>query len=395
MWYVSSLVAMSISQPAPDRLIFHPERRSTLVLQFSYWLVMFICLGGAGYSIFELGWILSKILSKSFNVSYTVILNEAPILILISLSIVIIAILTSILFYWSLYIFRFDRTTISCTFRTTSYPSPNHGKVSIEQLNIFNRKKVVKIIPFNEIVDLKLQYGANTPSRDLQILLTTNRSVRPIIIGNFPHRFSKAESQRILQLMAEEVDRICNFINLPIKPPYLVDGKGDYSVIPLNHKSKQKISEYTPDILTFTSIFRRAGTETWSFDLKSESITINYRLAILSFVKTIKTSEIKSIAIKRESSVLVSTIRESFLLMPLTGKVLFDLDRDRYSLIAILHDGSSFQCKNNYLRIFTSNELSTVREFAELVRSHLNLPESASEPNYTSRVERLTATKSS
>ncbi len=119
---------------------------------------------------------------------------------------------------------------------------------------------------------MKLQYGANTPSRDFQILLTTNRSVRPIVIGNFPHRFFKAESQRSLQLMTEEVAEICNFVNLHIKPSYLVDGKGDYSAIFLNYQSKQKILEHTPDILTFTSIFRRAGRETWSFDLNLELV---------------------------------------------------------------------------------------------------------------------------
>jgi hypothetical protein len=36
MWYVPSLVAMSISQPSPDRLIFYPERRSTLLTGLGY-----------------------------------------------------------------------------------------------------------------------------------------------------------------------------------------------------------------------------------------------------------------------------------------------------------------------------------------------------------------------
>jgi hypothetical protein len=397
MWYVSSPVTMSISQPSPDRLIFHPERRSTLARQLSYWVIILILLGGAGALIFLSGLCLRQILSKSFAVSYTAISNDIQTFISFSFAIGIIVVLAAISLYLSSCIFRFARTTKSSTFdRITSYSDrPNTGEVSIEQLDLFNRKKVIKI-PFDAIVDLRLQYGAYPPSRDLQILLRTDRSIRPIVIGNFPHRFSKAESQRILQLIVEEVDKICDFVNLPIKPSYLVDGKGDYSVIALNHNSMQKISEHTSDILTFTSIFRGAARETWSFDLKSERVTGNYRLAILSFVKTIKTSEIKSIAIKRESSVLVDVIRDSFLLMPLNRKFLFELDRDRYSLIAILKDGSSFKCSNNYVRIFTSTDLITVREFAELIRFHLNLPDrSASEPNYTSRSERLTATKSS
>jgi hypothetical protein len=395
MWYVSSLVTMSISQPSPDRLIFHSERRSTLSLHLSYWLVILIYLGGSGVLICELGSIFSKILSKTFALSYVATPNNTAILIILILAIVILSIIAASCLYLSSCIFRFDRITKCCTFdRTTSDSDrPNHGEVSIEQLNLFNRQQVIKI-PFDEIVDLRLQYGANTPSRDILLLLITNRSVRAIIIGNFPHNFSKQKSQAILQLMAEEVDKIREFINLPIKPAYLVDGKGDYSTIPLGYKSKHKILEHTGDILTFTSIFRRGGRETWSFDLKSERVTSNYRLAILSFVKTIKMSEIKSIAIKRESSVYVAAARE--LLIPLTGKFLFDLDRDRYSLIAILKDGSSFRCKTNYLRILTSTNLSTVQEFAELVRSHLNLSDrSASEPNYTSRSERLTVTKSS
>ncbi len=146
MWYVLSLVAMSISQPSPDRLIFHPERRSTLALQCSYWLVMFIYMGGAGYLIFELGWIFSKILSKSFNVSCTVILNNVPILIFITFFILILVVFISSLLYFSLCTFRFNKITEICIFdRTGSYPDrQNQGQVSIEQLNIFNRKKSSK-----------------------------------------------------------------------------------------------------------------------------------------------------------------------------------------------------------------------------------------------------------
>jgi hypothetical protein len=389
MWYVSSLVTMSISQPSPDRLILHPERRSNFARQLSYWLLILICLGATGYLIFFSGWCLGQILSKSFTVSYTTISTNLQAFISFSFAIALIVIFAVICLYLSSCIFRCARITKSSTFdRTTSYPDrPNQGEVSIEQSDIFNRRKVIKI-PFDEIVDL--QYGANT------LVLRTNRSIRPIVIGNLPHSFSKAESQRVLQLIDEEVDKIRAFINLPIKPSYLVDGKGDYSVIPLNHTSKQKISEHTPDILTFTSIFRGAGRETWSFDLKSNIVTLKSNIATSNYrlvFKTITISEIKSIAIKRESTVPVAAIRALILL---TGKLLFDLDRDRYSLIAILKDGSSFSCKTNYLRIFTSTNLSTVREFAELVRSHLNLPDrSASEPNYTSRSERLTATKSS
>jgi hypothetical protein len=397
MWYVSSPVSMTISQSSPDRLIFHPHCRSIVLFQITFWILIFIFLGVIGISIFVLGLVFSKIMSKSFALSYTAILNDVQTLILIILSIVIITTAATISFYLLLCLFRFARITRSCTFERIMPDSdrPCSGEVSIEQFNIFNRKKVIKIIPFNEVVDLQLQYGANTPSRDLQILLITNQSVRPIVIDNFPHNFSKTESQKTLQLMAEEVDKIRAFINLPIKPSYLVDGSGDYSTAILAHKSKQKIVEHTPDVLTFTSLFSDAR-RTWSFDLKSESVTINYRLVILSFVKTIKTSEIKSIAIKRESSVLIVAIRELLLLMPITGKFLFELDRDRYSLIAILNDGSSFKCNNNYIRIFTSTDLSTVREFAELVRSHLNLPDrAASEPNFISRSERLTTAKSS
>ncbi len=307
----------------------------------------------------------------------------------------ILLIIASTFFRLSLSIFTNPRITKVCTFdRATPHSDRSYaGEVTIEQIDIFNRKIIVKI-PLDKIVDLRLRYGSTAPILNLQILLITDRSARPITIGDLPYGFSKVKSQRIMQSMVEETDRIREFINLSIKPSYLVDGKSDYSLVPLGHKSKQKILEHTADILTFSSLASHART-IWNFDLNSQSVIRNHRWAMLSFVKTIELCEIKSIEIKRESSILADIIREFILLVSINGKLLHELDRDRYSLIAIFKDGSSFKCQNNYLRIFTSTNLATVREFAALVRSHLNLPEREAShlPNRESMLAELTHTK--
>lgn len=280
---------MSISQPSPDRLIFDSHSRSSRSVRVGYWIAIFVFLGEVGLSIFALGWLLSKILSQSFTLSYLVILNDLQFFLLIVFIITTLVIIASVFTYISLNIFTNTRITGICTFdRVTSHSHrPYAGEVSIEQRNILNQKKIVKI-PLDKIVDLRLQYGIYAPMLTLQILLITDRSARPIIIGDLPYSFSKVKSQQLMQLMVEETDRIREFINLPLKPSYLVDGKSDYSVVPLARKSQ-----------------------------------------------------------------------------------------------------------NNYLRIFTSTNLATVREFSELVRSHLNSSDRAMSnlPNCESSAGGLTPIK--
>lgn len=387
---------MTISQPSPDRLIFHPHGRSIGSLQIICFISLLFFLSEVGLSIFALGWLSSKILSKSRAVSYTVILNDIPNFLLFVLAMAILLVIASIFFYVSLSIFKNASLTTSCTFIRVASQSdrPYSGEVSIEQINIFNRKKIFKI-SLDKIVDLRLLYGANTPSRSLNVLLITNQWIRPIIIGSFSHSFSKGKSKKIIQSMSEEINRIRDFINLPSQPSYLVDGRCDYSTVALGHKSTQKILEHTSDILTFSSLTYDART-TWMFDLKSQTVTINSHWTTLNTVKKIKLSEIRSIDIKREPSLLIDITREVLLLVSLSGKLFYNLDRDRYSLILILNDGSSFKCQNDYIRIFSSTNLATVREFAELVRSHLNLPQPAAThlPNRESKSMGLTHTKS-
>jgi hypothetical protein len=170
------------------------------------------------------------------------------------------------------------------------------------------------------------------------------------------------------------------------------------------------ISQPSPDLLIFIPHHRSSRLlrfvswieilvfsirTTWRFDRKSQVINIDRRWAMLNFVKTIELCEIESIDIKRESFALVDINREIILLTSINGKLLHNFNRDRYSLVITIADGASFKCENNYLRIFTSTNLATVREFADLVRSHLNPSDRAMSelPNCKSSTVGLTPIK--
>jgi hypothetical protein len=379
---------MPISQPSPDRLVFQPKYKSIISFQIVYGMLISCWLLGGGWSLFGLAYIFSATLSKSLRVSYLNIFNDGSELLTI---IFIVLLLTpfSIFFFYLAWLLLNHRITDSCTFDRTSSPSSDlyFGEVYIQQRNIFNRKRTIKI-PLDKIVDIRTQYFSWLYLSYFDILLDTTLSARPIYISKLAQNIkpivtleSTLVREGIIPSLIKEIESIREFLYLPPKPSYLVDESINCLPPTLLNFHQAKILQDTPYNFNY---YRRCKvpwySETYNFDSNLGVVTIESRYFGQKSSRRIAMNTIRSIVIKREISTSTDSIGEAFNCQ----------SKEKYSAILVpiesypkyTDDYRAFyipgNLPNGYRRLYTSSNRSDVQDFTDRLNYYLSSADRAS-----------------
>ena len=375
---------MSISQLSPDRLIFQPKYKSIISFQIVYGMLTSCYLLCGGASLFGLAYIFSAILSKSLRASYINIFSNRSELLEIILIVTLLTLFS--IFFLSLTWLLFEHhITDSCTFDRTSSPSSglDFGEVYIQQRNIFNRKKTIKI-PLDKVVDIRIQYLSWIYLSSFDLVLNTSLSAKPIYIAKLMQNVKPiADFRSIVQVkgaiipsLIRELELINDFLNLGSKPSYLVDESVNcLSPILLNFH-KYKILQETHINFTYYRLCKLPWySETYNFDSKLSMVTIEYRYLGRKLSRCIAMNTIQSIVIKRELSTPIDSIGEAFNCQA----------KERYSAILVPIESSSKSkndyracyipgnLPNGYRRIYTSSNRSEVQDFTDRLNYYLSL----------------------
>ncbi len=379
---------MPISQPSPDRLVFQPKYKSIISFQIVYGMLTSCCLLGGGASLFWLAYIFSVILSKSLRASYLNIFNDRSELLEITLIVTFLTLFSIFFFYLTGLLFN-HRVTDSCTFDRTSSPSSDlyFGEVYIQQRNIFNRKRTIKI-PLDQIVDIRIQYFSWLYLSRFDILLDTTLSARPICISKLVQNIKPIVTlesilmlEGIIPSLIEEIESIREFLYLPPKPSYLVDGSINCLPPTLLNFHKSKILQETPYNFSY---YRRCKlpwySETYNFDSNLGEVTIKSRYFGQKSSRRIAMNNIRSIVIKREISTPRDSIREAFscqtkerysaILVPIESYSPYNSDYRAFYIPGNLPNG--------YRRLYTSSNRSDVQDFTDRLNYYLNSADRAS-----------------
>jgi hypothetical protein len=368
---------MPLQQPSPDRLIFTSDRRPSIARRVDRiidWIALLTIVSACGCLLYFSGLLLGKFLSHSFAIFLAKPLDYVPYLSVVCTIIFVFSALSAFFCYYLTTFALFSSSSYyQLELRLPDLEYPDRGELSLVRMNIFGKKKTIQI-PLDKVLDIRIAYTDTYPN-SIQILLVTSIHVKPILVGNSSYSFSEKRIKKMLQSTVAEIETIREFLNLPRKPSYLVDEKGDLSTTVVYCRGNQKILEDTQNVFRFISIFEYFS-QTWNFDCQNSYVKLQSRYLGCKYNQKIEVASIKYVCIKRESYGLYMLLAVSgALLSPNASKNLAHLRRDRYSLILVLKDGATFKCPNNYLRVFSSTDLCLLEEYADRLRSHLNLPE--------------------
>jgi hypothetical protein len=381
---------MPISQPSPDRLVFQPKYKSIISFQIFYGILIPFWLLGGGGSLLGLAYIFSATLSKSLRASYLNIFNDGSELLAITFFVVLLLTVFSIFFFYLTWLLFNHHITDSCTFDRTSSPSSDlyFGEVYIQQRNIFNRKRTIKI-PLDKIVDIRIQYFSWLYISCFDVLLDTTLSARSIYISKLAQNVKLIVSlepilvrEGVIPSLIEEIESIREFLYLPLKPSYLVDGSINYLPITLLNFHQAKILQETPDNFTYHCRCKLPWyNETYNFDSNLGVVTIESRYLGQKLSRRIAMNTIRSIVIKREISTPMDSIGEAFNCQT----------KERYSAILVpiesypqyTDDYRAFyipgNLPNGYRRLYTSSNRSDVQDFTDRLNYYLSSADRASQ----------------
>jgi hypothetical protein len=355
---------MTIDRPSPDILVFDPPAQS--IKHFRAVHRSLIVLGIILFVAIIAGTIFESILCFELLLRYQIYPTDSKLAIIIVVG--LCGVITSGLNPLSIYILlNLKKPTLvqSCTFDRSS------GKLSIQQYNLFDRYAKTIEVPLSIIVDIQVRnYPVQLADDFLSISLMTRQSSKPIYI--FQRSIPKQIPLPIMKSLLREVEIIRDFLHLPSEPSYIItDRLKWYEVMFTSPVSNDRLRsiEQTNDTLVCNLRFGRYGmSKVWRFDRTTAKIKIECHTLIGKSSKYITRSEIQTIALKTEFLPLEST----------PYKLISNMHRKeyqkQYSAILIPRDRSSLKPKNGYWRIFTSNDLSMVRDLADRIREHLDLP---------------------
>jgi hypothetical protein len=379
---------MPISQPSADRLIFQPKYKSIILFQIVYGILISFYLFCGGWSLFGLAYIFSAVLSKSLRASYLNLFNDRSELLVITFIVLLITLFSIFFFYLTWLLFN-HHITDSCTFDRTIAPASElyFGELYIQQRNIFSRKRTVKI-PLDKIIDIRVRSFSWIYLGNFDILLYTTLSARPIYISKLAQNIKPIVSlesiltrEGIVPSLIKEIELIREFLLLPPKPSYLVDGSTNCIFPILQNFRKSKILQETPCNFTYYRLCKLLWyRETYNFDSNLGVVTIEYRYFGQKFSRSIAMNTIRSIVIKRE----LSTPRDSLC------EALNYQTKERYSSILVPIESYSKHknyhgvfyilgnLTNRYKRLYTSRNRSDVQDFTDRLNYYLSSANRAS-----------------
>ncbi len=355
---------MTIERPSPDILVFNPPPQSIKdfrmvhrSLTIGLMIVIAICI---------LVFILTAIYCFNFLLRYEIYPTDSKLnaILIIGFFATFITAYTAALIYIFLN-FKKPILVQSCTF------DRNSGQLSIQQYNLFSQYPKTIELPLNIIVDVQARnYPVQLADDFLSISLMTRQSSRPVYI--FQRSIPKQIPLPIMKSLLKEVAIIRDFLHLPSEPPYQLTERFKWYEFIFSAPApteQLKSIEQTNDILVcdLRSQRYRQGA-VWKFDRTTAVIKVERRTLLGKSSQHINRAEIQTIALKTEFLPLVS----------IPNKLISNRHRKeyqkQYSAILILRDRSNIKTKNGYCRIFTSNDLSIVRDIADRIGAHLDLP---------------------
>jgi hypothetical protein len=355
---------MTIDRPSPDILVFDPPAQS--IKHFRAVHQSLIVLGIILFVAIIAGMIFESILCFELLFRYQIYPTDSKLAIIIVLGLcgVIASGFNPLLIYVLL---NLKKPTLvqSCTFDRSS------GKLSIQQYNLFDRHAKTIEVPLSMIVDLQVRnYPVQLTDDFLSISLMTRQSSKPIYI--FQRSIPKQIPLPVMKSLLREVETIRDFLHLPSEPSYIItDRLKWYEVIFAAPASIDRLRsiEQTNDTLVYDlRSGRYRQRDVWRFDRTAAKIEFERRTLIGKSSKYITRSEIQTIALKTEFLPLEYTPHK------LISNLYRKQYQKQYSAILIPSDRSSIKTENVYWRIFTSNDLSMVRDLADRIREHLDLP---------------------
>jgi hypothetical protein len=355
---------MTIDRPSPDILVFNPPPQSIKdfrVLHRSLAVGLMIVL-----AVCILIFILAAIYCFNVLLRYEIYSTDFKLnaILIIGLFSAFLAAYNAILVYMLL---NLEKPILvqSCTF------DRSYGQLSIQQYNLFSQYPKTIELPLDIIVDVQIRNHPVQLADDfLSISLMTRQSSRPVYI--FQRSIPKQIPLSIMKSLLEEVEIIRDFLHLPSEPPYkIADRLKWYELIfaaPASNERLKSIEQTNDTLVCDLRSQRYRQSAIWKFDRTTAVITIERRTLLGKSSQHINRAEIQTIALKTEFLPLVSV----------PNKLIINMHRKeyqkQYSAILILRDRSNVKTTNGYCRIFTSNDLSIVRDLADRIGAHLDLP---------------------
>lgn len=245
------------------------------------------------------------------------------------------------------------------------------GELSIQQYNLFDRHQKTITIPLNSIVDIQVRnYPIPTVEGFSAISLMTKQSSKPVYL------FQKISSREIstftMVSILEDVVKIRKFLNLPSEPPYTIVNCPYWhqilSMNPISNELIRSIDQNNNELIYHFQSRRYRQKVSWKFDAISQRIEITSRTLIGNRAKYLTKLEIKSISIKTEFLPVEIPLHK------LARSAHRKQHQKQYSAILIPSDRFKFKLHQGYWRVFTSTDLSLVRDLVDRIQAHLDLP---------------------
>ena len=354
---------MTIDRPSPDILIFDPPTES--IRQFRavhrlaiasvtiYFVTLFVLLLFGAILLFDLMF-RYKIFGIA-NINIPILCGSYAVFVSVFNSSVVYA------------LFKINKPVLvqSCIF------DRHAGELSIQQYNLFDRHLKTVRIPLNTIVDTQVRHHPILLVDSFSaISLMTNQSSKPVYL--FQKVSHKEVSISTMRSLLEEVVTIRNFLNLSSEPPYMTVNRPLWHQIlfttPISDELIRLIDQNNNELIYNLQSRRYWQKVSWKFDAIEQRIKIELQTLIGTRCKYIARSEINAIAIRTEF--LPAEV-------PLYKLARFAHRRQyqkQYSAILMSSNLAKLKPETGYWRIFTSTDLSLVRDLVDRVQAHLNLP---------------------
>jgi hypothetical protein len=354
---------MTIDRPSSDILIFTPPPQSihhfravhrlaiALVLIFLVTVFVYLLLGS----------ILSFYVTLRYQINGV---NQTNIVIIAGFCGIFISLFNSSIVYILL---KINKPVLvqSCIF------DRHAGELSIQQYNLFDQYQKTIRIPLNSIVDIQVRNHPIPMADDLYaISLMTNKSSKPVYL--FQKVSSREISTATMRSLLEEVITIRKFLNLPSEPSYMIVKQPNWYKIlfaaPIPEELIRSIDQNNNELIYNLQSRQYQSKVSWKFDALAQRIEIESQTLIGTRCKYIARSEINTIAIRTEF--LPAEV-------PLYKLARFAHRRQyqkQYSAILMPSNLAKLKPETGYWRIVTSTDLSLVRDLADRVQSHFNLP---------------------
>lgn len=364
---------MMIDRPSPDILIFDPPPQSLRHFRAVYRLALALSLIYFGAAFIFL--LLTSVLLFYALLRHQISGVDKPdVVIIASFGGIFISVFNSFVLY---ILCKLDKPVLvqSCSFDRQA------GELSIQQYNLVDRHQKTITIPLNTIVDIQVRHSYLAISNFFAISLMTNQSSKPIYL--FQNVSQNKISTFTMKSLLEEVAIIQRFLNLPIEPPYMMvkPFKWYEKLVNLTFAEFIESINETNSTLTCSVQYPQIWeTKTWKFDRNAANIEIESRDWISKSSRYIMRSEIGAIAIKTEFLPLEFEIHN---LARSTHKRQYQKQYSAILIPSVLGASACVKGKKNrsrlkpqqgYWRIFTSTDLSLVRDLVDRVQAHLDLP---------------------